>query len=163
LIFPTLFLMHRMLMRSSRELLWSLSLFCLLLFGLLLSFSRGAWMDFIAASAVFLFLWLAPAPPAHRRRLRCFVLVRRLFAVGAVVAALSIEQVRSVFLMRLAIAQDYDSSEGGRFDSMSQAFQMALTYPLGIGPQHWQHIFDLEPHNVYVNYFVSGGFISLGG
>ena len=88
-----------------------------------------------------------------------------LISAGALVllVALSIPEIRNLFLQRFAVAQDYDTGEGGRFDNMAAAFMMALRHPLGIGPYQWPLIAGLMPHNTYVNVFVSGGLIALFG
>jgi len=165
LIFPALYLVHRLATRRAREMLWTLPLLMLLILALFLSFSRGAWMDFAVAGLVFMGLSFATAPAQERNRLTGLTLILSLCVALGIAWALSRPDVRTLFLQRLAFAQDYDSGEGGRFDNMLDAFKMALTYPLGIGPDQWPRISaaGLMPHNIYVNVFVSGGFISLAG
>jgi O-antigen ligase len=165
LIFPSLYLVHRLATRRMREMLWTLPVLLLLLFALFLSFSRGAWMDFAVSALVFMTLSYATAPAAERNRLTGLTLVVSIGVALAIAWALSRPEVRTLFLQRFALAQDYDSAEGGRFDNMFEAFKMALTYPLGIGPEQWPRISasGLMPHNIYVNVFVSGGLISLVG
>jgi O-antigen ligase len=165
LIFPALYLVHRLATRQLREMVWTLPLLMVLLLALFLSFSRGAWMDFAVAALIFLTLSLATAPAAERNRLTSLTLILAIVASLAIAWALSLPEVRTLFLQRFALAQDYDSGEGGRFDNMFDAFKMALTYPLGIGPEQWPRISSagLMPHNIYVNVFVSGGLMALAG
>jgi O-antigen ligase len=165
LIFPTLYLVHRLATHSMRQMLWTLPMLMLLLLALFLSFSRGAWMDFTVASLIFLTLSLATAPAAERARLTGLTFVIAVALALAVAWVLTKPEVRSLFLQRFALAQDYDSGEGGRFDNMFEAFKMALANPWGIGPEQWPRISGsgLMPHNIYVNVFVSGGLVSLLG
>jgi hypothetical protein len=165
LIFPSLYLVHRLATRRMREALWTGPVLMLLLFGLFLSFSRGAWMDFLVSALIFMGLSFATAPAAERSRLAGLTIVVTIVAAIAIAWALTRPEVRALFVQRFAFAQDYDSAEGGRFDNMLDAFKMALTYPLGIGPDQWPRISSsgLMPHNIYVNVFVSGGLISLAG
>ena len=165
LIFPTIYLVHRLATHRAREALWTLPILMLLLLALFLSFSRGAWMDFSVAALIFLVFSFATAPADVRGRLSAFTVVLSIAATLAIAWALSVPEVRDLFMQRFALAQDYDSGEGGRFDNMAAAFKMGLTYPLGIGPDNWPKISpsSLMPHNIYVNVFVSGGLISLGG
>jgi O-Antigen ligase len=165
LIFPALYLVHRMAARPLREMLWTLPVLLLLMLALFLSFSRGAWMDGAASALAFFVLIAIHAPSWEKRRLAGLSVVLFAFGALAILWALSRPEVRALFLQRFTLAQDYDSGEGGRFDNMFEAFQMALRYPLGIGPEQWPKISPsgLMPHNIYVNVFVSGGLISLIG
>jgi len=128
LIFPALYLVHRLATRRAREMLWTLPLLMLLILALFLSFSRGAWMDFAVAGLVFMGLSFATAPAQERNRLTGLTLILSLCVALGIAWALSRPDVRTLFLQRLAFAQDYDSGEGGRFDNMLDAFKMALTY-----------------------------------
>ena len=165
LVFPALYLVQRMVTRPAREMSWTLPVLLTLVLALFLSFSRGAWMNFLFAALVFVIASFATAPLPVRRRLFGFMLLGGFIAAIAFAFALSFEEVRSQFLQRFTLAQDYDEGVGGRFANMYAAFKMALTYPLGIGPEQWPHISPtgLMPHNIYVNVFVSGGLLSLIG
>jgi O-antigen ligase len=165
LVFPTLYLVHRLATKRAREWIVTLPLLLLFLLALFLSFSRGAWMDFAIAAFLFVTLSFKTAPRSEKRRLMGFTLVLGAVAAIGILWALSAPDVRTLFLQRFTLAQEYDSAEGGRFDNMFEAFKMALTYPLGIGPNQWPRFSPsgLMPHNIYVNVFVSGGLISLVG
>ncbi len=99
----------------------------------------------------------------QRTRLAGFVLALTAIATIAIGWALTLPEVRDLFVQRFALAQSYDTAAGGRFESMQAAFWMALQHPLGIGLFQWPHIWGLMPHNVYVNVFVSGGLMSIAG
>jgi O-antigen ligase len=165
LVFPTLFLVNELAMRRARDMFWILPPLLFLLLALFLSFSRGAWMNFIVAALVFLMLTAMTAPRGVRRRLGGFTVLLVIATAIGIAVALSNEHVRTLFIQRFALAQDYDAAEGGRFDNMFAAFMTALSHPWGIGPDQWPHMStsQLMPHNIYVNVFVSGGILSLIG
>jgi len=164
LILPTLYLAQRLTVRPVGDMLWSLPLLLILLLALFLSFSRGAWVNFVSAALVFIGLSYATATSRRdRARLVGFMLLVTAFAAIIVAWMLSIEDVRNLFMQRLVLVQDYDVSSDGRFGSMLAAFNMALKHPLGIGPDQWPRIWGLMPHNIYVNVFVSGGLIAFVG
>ncbi len=84
--------------------------------------------------------------------------------VGAMAAAafvavlLSMEQVAALFEERASLTQSYDTGHTGRFGRYTLALQIMLDYPFGMGPLQFQ--FPEAPHNVYLNSFVTGGWIS---
>jgi O-antigen ligase len=164
LVLPALYLAHRLATRRPGEMLWSLPAFLLLLLGLFLSFSRGAWFNFAVAALVFLALsHVSASNPRERSRLIGFTVLLGIVGTAAIAWALTLDAVRDLFTTRAALIQDYDTATGGRFDSMLAALRMALGNPLGIGPDQWPRLWGLMPHNVYVNVFVSGGLIAFAG
>jgi O-antigen ligase len=163
LILPILYLVDRLMHGRAGQALWRIPLLLLLLLALFLSFSRGAWGAFALSSLIYFTLSYRSARGAERTRLVALLFAVAVIAAAAVAWALSLEEVRSLFAQRAVLVQGYDAGEGGRFESMSAAFQMALKHPLGIGPFQWPLIWGLMPHNIYVNVFVSGGVIALVG
>ena len=163
LILPLLYLVHLMTARPARTAIAVAPFFLFLLLGLFFSFSRGAWLNFAIAALIFFVLSWTSSSGTQRTRFAAFVALAALIAIGAIGWALSMEGVRALFAERFVIAQDYDVGEGGRFESMREAFNTALVNPLGIGPYQWPYIWGLMPHNVYVNVFLSGGVMSLIG
>jgi hypothetical protein len=83
-----------------------------------------------------------------------------MLAVG-LVAALSVDSVRSVFEKRASLSQDYDLGETGRFGSQLRSINELIERPNGLGPLRFRFHFPEDPHNVYVNAFASYGW--LGG
>jgi len=131
--------------------------------GLFLSFSRGAWLHLMLS--VFLFAIIASMAPESRGQRRRIVLIAIVLGVMLTLAlgwAITIPEVRDLLEQRLGL-QSYDTREGGRFSGQLDALKMAMTYPFGIGPNNWGLIGAHDTHNVYLNVFVSGGFISLIG
>jgi O-Antigen ligase len=164
LILPALYLANRLVAYPKREMIWSLPLLLLLLLGLFLSFSRGAWANFLVAALIFAAYAYRHATARVRRRIIGFGFTIVVVAAVGIVWALTVPAVSHLFAQRFAV-QTYDTAEGGRFDSALGALETALSYPLGIGPDQWPHVSSssLMPHDIYVNVFVSGGLISLAG
>jgi hypothetical protein len=137
----------------------------LLLVGLamLLSFSRGAWFNLIAAFAVYGALYALTLRSA-RARLRFVALAAAgLVAVAALIAvALQLDEVAKLYSERASLTQSYDEGPEGRFGGQLKAAGLALENPLGIGAQQFvPHYHHEEPHNVYVAMFLNAGW--LGG
>ena len=160
LIWPTLFMMTRMLAReiSVRVLL----VLGILLLGILLSFSRGAWINFGAAGAVNLALLFLTAPtPQVRLRLVGISAFGLCLLAGFLVVLLSFDSVREMFTARAQAFQYYDVGEGGRFKLQELALGALLDYPIGMGPFEFARIYGLQQHNVYLQAFMVYGW--LGG
>ena len=164
LIAPTLYLGLRLSKAKSPAALLLIPLMGILVLGLLLSFSRGAWGSFLLSSTIFVGLTLATSRSgAQSARLVAFAAFMGLMIVGVVGAALASPKVQQLFEQRASLVQDYDEGEGGRFESQRLAFLMGVKHPLGIGPEQWAMINKLDTHNVYLNVFVAGGFLAAIG
>jgi len=160
LIFPLLTVMIGLIVRGVR--LSSLIIGVLLLGGLLLSFSRGAWGHFaISATVVVLLLFVTTPDPRMRNRVM-------LFTVGAVVtmtllfvALMLIPSVHDLFLERAKAIQPYDIGPGGRFWEQKLALSIILDHPNGMGPFEFSRVYGTQQHDVYMQGFLVYGW--LGG
>ena len=131
--------------------------------GLFLSFSRGAWLHLILSAAIFVVLTsMAPESRGQRRRIMLITIMLGIMITLAIGWAITIPEVRDILEQRLGL-QSYDTREGGRFSGQFEALKTAMTYPFGIGPNNWGLLAGADTHNVYLNVFVGGGFISLVG
>ncbi len=82
-------------------------------------------------------------------------------AIALLLAALlSIDAVANLFKERVSLDQSYDVGEMGRFGRHVLGALLALDVPLGIGPLQFSKIFPEDPHNSYLNAFMSGGWLS---
>jgi len=161
LVLPALLAFQRMLAGRLAEALRATVLLLVLLAGLLLSFSRGAWGQF-AISVVFMMglSFVATRSTRERARIVMFAVLGAM-AIGAfLVALLSIEQVAGLFKERASLDQSYDVGHTGRFGRHVLGMLMALDHPLGLGPQQFRTLFLEDPHNAYLNAFMSGGWLS---
>jgi O-antigen ligase len=142
-----------------------LPLCVLLIVGLavLLSFSRGAWVNIGAAVAIYGVLHLTTAR-SNRVRLKFAALtLAAAAAISAVVlVALQVDEVANLFDERAALTQSYDEGPEGRFGGQEKAARLVVEHPLGIGAQQFApHHHHEEPHNVYLAMFLNAGW--LGG
>jgi hypothetical protein len=161
LVLPALLAFQRMLAGRLAEAVRATVLLLVLLAGLLLSFSRGAWGQF-AISVVFMMglSFVTTRSTRERARIVLFAVLAAM-AVGAfLVALLSIEQVAGLFKERASLDQSYDVGHTGRFGRHALGMLMALDHPLGLGPQQFRTFFLEDPHNAYLNAFMSGGWLS---
>ncbi|MEQ9144921.1 MAG: O-antigen ligase family protein [Parvibaculaceae bacterium] len=162
LIGPTLFLVLRLSMSSQRRDFLLVPVVGVLFLAIFLSFSRGAWGNLIASGGMFLILTWMTADSARQIARLTFAMIL-ITALGACVIAwaLTSDVVSELFEERFALTQSYDvDAPGGRFTVQSEALETVLTEPLGIGPSQWAKIAKADPHNVYLNVFLAGGWLS---
>jgi hypothetical protein len=160
LIYPLLLLIVGLLTRGIS--VGRLLVIAFLLGGLFLSFSRGAWLHLAVSAAAAIVILLAVTPDP-RMRYRIFVLgLLAAIAVGLVVMALiSIDSVRDLFLQRAKAIQPYDVGPGGRFWAQQLALSMILEHPNGMGPFEFSRVFGGQQHDVYMQGYLVYGW--LGG
>ena len=160
LIFPLMLYLVEMMLDRIR--LSGVIVALLLLGGLLLSFSRGAWAHFaISAATAVVVLIVATPDPRQRGRIM-------LFTVGALVAVLlmfialmMVGSVHDLFIERAKAIQPYDVGPGGRFWEQKQALAVILDHPNGMGPFEFSRIYGTQQHDVYMQGFLVYGW--LGG
>ena len=131
--------------------------------ALLLSFSRGAWINMGVAFAVFGYALLVTTHDARtRRRMLLLGLVGLLALSAIIVAALQIDSIAELMAERSSFSQGYDVGPEGRFGGQAKAKILILDHPLGIGALQFGSQFHHEDvHNVYLSMFLNAGW--LGG
>lgn len=160
LILPMLMAIQAFFRGTSGQMLRAGGVLAVLLVALLLSFSRGAWIHF-GLSALIMTGLLFLTAKSRAERVRILVVV----GLGAVLLAvfvgvlLSIDKVAELMKERASFNQSYDSGPMGRFGRHAYGWQMALDLPMGIGPLQFTRFFPEDVHNVYLNAFMSGGWI----
>ena len=156
LVWPTLFTVYRMLTRHIG--LTDLVVSAILLFALLLSFSRGAWFHFAVSSFVLVSLAFLTAPN-QRVRLRIVALgaFSLLALAGLLALLLSFDSIGEMFRERAQLIQSYDVGEGGRFRLQELALASVLNFPNGMGPFEFARVHGLQQHNVYLQAFLVYG------
>jgi O-antigen ligase len=158
LILPILFLLQAVLYRGLR--LKHVAAVSLLATALFLSFSRGAWVHFALSAAVMLWLAFITAENLRfRARLLTFGLIACLATGSLVVGLLSLGSVEDMFNQRASLAQSYDVGESGRFGRQTRSLDSVIEHPNGLGPGQFGKFFGQDPHNVYINAFVSYGWM----
>jgi hypothetical protein len=132
----------------------------IILAGLLLSFSRGAWGHFLMSAVVMVALMFITSPSMRfRARIASFAIGSSIAAGCMLAVLLSLQAVTTMFAERAALVQSYDVGSGGRFTVQARAWGMIFDYPNGMGPLQYAHYFGLDPHNDYLNAFYSNGWI----
>jgi O-antigen ligase len=135
--------------------------FVILSLGLLVSFSRGAWVT--TALAMALLVWIALVRTRRGsdfRRVAFVSAIGVVTVIGALVMALQIPAVAKAMGERASLDQSYDQGPEGRFGGQDKAIKLILDNPLGIGTHTFRekHHHE-EPHNVYFSMFLNAGWI----
>ncbi len=129
--------------------------------GLLISFSRGAWLS--AAVSVLVLAWIALVKSRRRSDVRRFMMVAAagsLALIAGLSAALQNEAVRNLMEQRASLDQSYDEGPEGRFGGQEKAQKLILDNPFGIGTHTFRETYHHEePHNVYLSMFLNAGWI----
>jgi hypothetical protein len=158
-VLPGLMVFQRML--AGRRVIRSTIARLIMLAALLLSFSRGAWGQFVFAAALMMALTFFTSRSSGERLRILLVAVLGLVVVAvAIVALLSIPQVAELFTQRATLEQSYDVGRYGRFGRYLLGADLALEHPLGIGPLQFSRYFVEDPHNTFLNAFMSGGWLA---
>jgi hypothetical protein len=162
IIFPMILMIHKMIQgETKRPILLSLSL-AITSIGLFLSFSRGAWANFVmAAMMLFALTFILYDSPKLRLRLAIYVVGALLFATVAFIILMSIPTIQKMFVERFALVQSYDGGETGRFGNQLRSIPELLRRPFGYGPFVFGIVYGQAPHNTFVNSFSAYGW--LGG
>jgi Polysaccharide biosynthesis/export protein len=160
LIFPMLVAMGR-IFAGGRGSLRAGALVALFASALLLSFSRGAWGQAAFAALMMMILsFLTSRSGAARLRILLIAAAGLALLAGLIVLLLSFDSVAALFAERAAFEQGYDVGQFGRFGRHVLGALLALDHPLGLGPLQFHNMFVEDPHNAFLNAFMSGGWLS---
>jgi hypothetical protein len=134
----------------------------ILLAGLFLSFSRGAWGHLVVSLALMAgATFLCARSRLMKARIAALSVAGVVLLALLVVALLSFDAVDRLFTERASLEQSYDLGEFGRFNRHWLGFVLALSKPFGIGMLQFGPMFGEDTHNTYLNAFMSYGW--LGG
>ncbi|HEV2771103.1 MAG TPA: O-antigen ligase family protein [Solirubrobacteraceae bacterium] len=129
-------------------------LFLVLAFGTVVSFSRAGWVNFVVATFVMLGV-VALRRRGGRRALRMLVLL----VIAAIAAAALMGATGSLgFLGERAQLQSYDTE---RFGAQRAGFDLAMGYPVGVGPGQFRFHHPVETHSTYVRVLAEQGVLGL--
>jgi hypothetical protein len=160
LIFPLMLFLVEMMLDRIR--LSGVIVAVLLLGGLLLSFSRGAWAHLgISAAVVVVILILATPDPRRRGRIMLFTFGAVVAVMLMFIALMMVGSVHDLFVERAKAIQPYDVGPGGRFWEQKLALSVILENPNGMGPFEFSRIYGTQQHDVYMQGFLVYGW--LGG
>lgn len=157
-----LYLMQLLALNRTRHVIATVLMLAVILFGLLLSFSRGAWGAFVIGASLMIVSGFLTAPDNKtRKRIVVLTIVVIATSILAIVIALLDESTRDLLIQRFAVTQYYDEGEKGRFGSQLRSLTDLIEMPNGYGPMRYKWVQGGDPHNSYVNAFASYGW--LGG
>ncbi len=133
----------------------------LLLFGTLLTFSRGAWINLVVALGLYAFFTFGTAGTNRQRlKLMIAIVLAACLGLGVFAAANSIPQVADLMGERSSFEQSYDVGPEGRFGGQLKAIGLILSHPLGLGALEFhEHYHHEDVHEVYLSMFLNAGWI----
>ena len=161
LILPALLALRMVVAARFAEAARGTMLLGLFTIAILLSFSRAAWGLLAFTGALMLALTFVITPSATQRMRIVLLAVTGVATLALLLSALlSMDVVAALFKERMSLDQSYDVGEQGRFGRHALGALLALDVPFGIGPLQFSKIFPEDPHNSYLNAFMSGGWLS---
>jgi len=164
LIAPILYLLHVALHRRPLRMILPLAIVGVLSLAVLLTFSRGAWMNLTVALVVYGYLALLTSARASTRlKLLALLVAGALFAAGLVAVALTSDTISNMFVHRANLEMSYDVGPEGRFGGQEKAIGLIVEHPLGIGAEEFttRHHPE-EVHNVYLSILLNAGWLGGG-
>jgi hypothetical protein len=161
LVFPAMLALQRVYAGRFVQALVGGAMLGLFAIAVLLTFSRGAWGQLaFSALAMTALIFFTSRSPRERLRIGVLALLAVLALLGVVVLLVSVESIAEMFRQRATFEQSYDTGHYGRFGRHILGFELALDRPFGIGPFQFRRITPEDPHNVFLNSFMAGGWLS---
>ena len=159
-----LYAVHKALEGSLKKILSPLALAGFLSAAVLLSFSRGAWINLLLSLATFLWLSFVTAETKARGQKIAFLSMSSIVLLfGGLAGLLQNDKVASLMQERASLTQDYDVGPEGRFGGQEKARGLILEHPLGIGAAQFSPYFHHEEaHNVYLTVTMASGWMGAG-
>lgn len=157
---PMIYLVERIVTSKLKFKILPMLMFSVLLLGLLLSFSRGAWGGFLFATFIlFASMYYTSRTNRFRVELSLYILIAIIFLILALILALNIPSISQLLTERAAITQSYDTAEGGRFTHHWDALVILTDHPWGIGAKEFTYDHLEDVHNTYLTLFMIGGWV----
>ncbi|MEX4010184.1 O-antigen ligase family protein [Neoaquamicrobium sediminum] len=160
LVLPGVYVLYRLLTGNPLRLpLYAIS-FVVIVTAIFLSFSRGAWGLFAAASMMLTAaLFLQSNSGLFRLRVALMAGLAVIILAGAILVAMQLPGVSDLFSTRAKLVQDYDGGQLGRFARFPIGFGMATENPLGIGPLNFGRTLGEDTHNVWLSSLMNYGWL----
>jgi hypothetical protein len=146
--------------RVSAGALWSSIVpLLLIIMGMFLSMSRGAWGVVVASTGLTILLRFAlEANTRQRARITMMSIAGVVVLALLLAVALTVPAISDLFSQRAALDQEYDGGTLGRFGGQLRSIPLLLASPNGFGPLRFPLVVGNEdPHNVYINAFAAYG------
>jgi hypothetical protein len=136
------------------QLATKVALISILTVGIVFSFSRAAWLNFVVGAFV-MFCVLGLRRGGGRRAVS--FIVAAVSATAVLFAALAVTS-SFAFLSERARFQAYDVQ---RFGAQLSGVELAAEYPLGIGPGQFEQVSPISAHSTYVRALSEEGVLGL--
>ena len=139
-----------------------MAVFMVCALGILLAFSRGAYINFVSSFVIYLLIRVSTQRnPALRKRvlkMTALILFGGIIALGG---AASTDKVQKMLDTRLKVVQYYDTGEGGRLTRQLEIVKKIAVKPFGIGPGETEkdYYFGQAPHNLYLHTMIESGWV----
>jgi len=130
--------------------------------GILLGFSRGAYINFVAAIGIYLIIRLyTQRIPALKQRVLRMTAFMLLIGLVGVAGLASTDRIQDMLDKRMKVVQYYDTGEGGRMTRQLEVVTSIAVKPFGIGPGESikEYNFGTGPHNLYLHVMVESGWV----
>ena len=157
-----MYAMARLETATKGQALYFNALFGICAIGILLGFSRGAYINFVASLGIYLLIRLNTQRIAFFKK-RVLKTAAFMLFVGLIgVAGLaSTDRIQNMLDKRMKVVQYYDTGEGGRMTRQLEVVKNIAVKPFGIGPGESikDYNFGTGPHNLYLHVMVETGWI----
>ena len=159
LVAPFLYGLHLVLNRPWYRALLPLASVAVLALAVLLSYSRGAWINLFVALVIYSTLAFVTARSLAQREKIAMLVAGGIGLVVMGTALVSQNDKIAGFLQeRASLTQSYDVGPAGRFGGQDKAISLILENPLGIGAgQFTLYYHHEEVHNVFLSMFLNAG------
>lgn len=138
--------------QTKKALIGWLVIFLIIAVGILLSFSRAAWGQFILALGIY-FLMINNR---STRRLKTLIILT-VVIIPILVFSVMMTGSEDLFFNRTSL-QAYDSV---RFEQQGKSIDYMLAYPFGLGPGQSELLLSQSTHNLFIRTFSENGFLGL--
>ncbi len=164
LVTPLIYMVHVALGRAWHRMPAPLALAGMLMLTVLLTFSRGAWMNLAVALSIFGYLTMVTSRRAITRvKIMALLVGGMLFVAGLITVALSSDSISNLLVQRSTLEMEYDSGTEGRFGGQQKAIGLIAENPLGLGALEFgERYHPEEVHNVYLSIVLNAGWLGGG-
>lgn len=127
--------------------------FLLVTSGIILSFSRAAWGNYLIS--LFIFIFLIKREFIRRR-------IKTIMLLAVVVVPVFIYLLQSPLVEDLLVSRlSYQSYDDDRFDTQRAALLKGFMNPIGVGGGQSDYVFQYSPHSLYARVFTENGVLGL--
>jgi len=160
LVLPGIYLFYRLLTGPVQRMPFLAIPLLIVVGGIFLSFSRGAWGLFgVAVILLTGLVFLENTSGRFRLRVVIMTIAALVLLVVAMLVVLQIPGVSEMLTTRARLAQDYDSARLGRFARYGIGFMLALEKPFGIGALVFGKIYGEDTHNIWLKTLMDYGWL----